>query len=112
MGTSNKFRVITTQDNKHQKSNKNRYNPLSQSEEVTIDISYCDGCGKCVAVCPNNVFEMRELTEQEYKLLTFGQKIWIRIKGRRKSFVLNVEGCVACRLCVENCREKAIKISK
>lgn len=34
----------------------NKYNPLSQSKEVTIDINYCDGCGKCATLCPKHVF--------------------------------------------------------
>lgn len=94
------------------KTTNKKFSPLYQSDEITIDINYCDGCGKCAKNCPNNVFEMRKLTELEYKSLNFGQKFWILIKGRKKSFVINPEKCITCKICETNCREKAIKINK
>jgi NAD-dependent dihydropyrimidine dehydrogenase PreA subunit len=89
-----------------------KISPLFQSNEVTIDINYCDGCGKCAANCPSNIFEMRELTENEYKSLNLEKKFWIWVKGRKKSFVINPEECIACKICETNCREKAIRINK
>ena len=94
------------------KTTNKKFSPLFQSDKVTIDINYCDGCGKCVMNCPNKVFEMRELTKSEYKSLKFSQKFWIWIKGRKKSFVVNPERCIACKICETNCRERAIKIKK
>jgi NAD-dependent dihydropyrimidine dehydrogenase PreA subunit len=86
--------------------------PLFSSNKVTIDINYCNGCGTCAANCPGNVFEIKELTEQQYKSLNLGKKFWIWIKGRKKSFVIHPEECIACKICEANCREKAIRINK
>ena len=48
----------------------------------------CTGCGTCVSVCPQNVFEMKD----------------------GKSHVARPEDCVECSSCVENCPTGAIKL--
>ena len=53
-----------------------------------VDKQKCTGCGTCVSVCPQNVFEM---------------------KGG-KSHVARPEDCVECGSCVENCPVSAIKL--
>ena len=53
-----------------------------------VDKAKCTGCGTCVSVCPQNVFEM---------------------KGG-KSEVVRPEDCVECMSCVENCPTEAIKL--
>ncbi len=54
---------------------------------VYID-AQCIGCGKCVAVCPLNVFEIRD----------------------HKAVVINEEDCIHCSLCQKECQERAILI--
>jgi len=76
-----------------------------------IDKVKCDGDAACALVCPNNVFSIREITDDEYKLLPFIGRLKTRIKGRNKSFVVHPEWCIGCNLCVTNCHEKAIKLS-
>ena len=78
--------------------------------KISIDISYCDGCGACAELCPSNVFDIRELNDTEYKKLSRYQKFWVLIKGRKKSIVAHQEDCTHCRKCVNGCHEKAIKI--
>jgi NAD-dependent dihydropyrimidine dehydrogenase PreA subunit len=53
-----------------------------------VDAGKCIGCGACVSVCPQTVFEM---------------------KGS-KSKVMKPENCVECNACVENCPSTAIKL--
>lgn len=55
--------------------------------EVKIDVGACDGCGKCVAECPNKVFEL--------------------VDGKAKA---NAEICMACYYCETLCPKLAIKI--
>lgn len=96
---------------KYHSYNKNGENPLSSSEKIIIDIDYCDGCMKCAELCPSSVFQIRDLTDLEYQNLTLGQKAWVRIKGRTKSFVVNPDECLECGECEKNCKEQAIRIA-
>ncbi|MDD3323047.1 MAG: ferredoxin family protein [Paludibacter sp.] len=71
----------------------------------------CDGDAACTIVCPNNVFSLRKITDEEYNQLPFVGKLKTKIKGRNKSFVTDPESCIGCNLCVTNCHEKAITLS-
>jgi len=62
------------------------------------------------AVGVGSVFQIRELTDLEYQDLTLGQKVWVGIKGRTRSFVVNPDECVECGACETNCKEQAIRI--
>ncbi len=53
-----------------------------------IDESKCTGNGNCVAVCPNNVFELEN----------------------GKSKVARPQDCTGCGLCVSNCPTEAITL--
>ena len=55
-----------------------------------VNAGKCIGCGACVSVCPQNVFEMKDA----------------------KSKVVKPENCVECNACVENCPSSAIKLVK
>jgi len=58
---------------------------------VKIDIERCTGCGTCVDVCPEKVFELQE-------------------EGKKASKVVAENGCFACRACEVRCPEGAIEI--
>lgn len=53
-----------------------------------VDKDKCTGCGTCVSVCPQSVFELKD----------------------GKSVVMKPEDCVECMSCVENCPVQAIKL--
>ncbi|MCK4497051.1 MAG: 4Fe-4S binding protein [Candidatus Aenigmarchaeota archaeon] len=55
-----------------------------------VDKKKCIGCGACVSVCPQNVFELKD----------------------GKSDVAKPEDCIECMACVENCSVSAIKLVK
>jgi len=59
---------------------------------VRIDVDKCSGCGTCVDVCPEKVFELQE--EQ----------------GKKVSKVAAENQCFACRACELRCPERAIEI--
>ena len=59
---------------------------------VKIAADKCTGCGTCVDVCPENIFELYE--EEERKI----------------SKVVAEDQCFACRACEVKCPEQAIKI--
>lgn len=75
-----------------------------------INILKCDGDGKCIAVCPNEVFEMYTLTGEQVKKLPFKGWLKVKIKGANKSRAVNSLNCIACGLCVKNCHERAIEL--
>ena len=55
---------------------------------ITVEAS-CDGCGKCAGVCPRNVLVVED--------------------GRAKA--TNILECSLCKLCVDACEPRAIKLS-
>ncbi len=57
-------------------------------KKPVVDKEKCIGCGTCVSVCPQNVFEMKD----------------------GKSVAARPQDCVGCSSCVENCPVEAIKL--
>lgn len=55
-----------------------------------VDKKKCIGCGTCVSVCSQNVFELKD----------------------GKADVTKPEDCIECMACVENCPVSAIKLVK
>jgi len=51
-----------------------------------VDQDKCSGCGTCVDVCPNEVFELSD----------------------DKSQVVHPDDCTGCEQCVSECPEEAI----
>jgi len=58
-------------------------------QKVWVDQTKCIGCGKCVAVCTNNVFKI----------------------VNKKSIAINPENCVTCRACTTNCPTGAVSLA-
>jgi DNA-directed RNA polymerase subunit D len=54
-----------------------------------IEIGECTGCGRCVEVCPRNVFVIKD--------------------GRAKA--TNILECSLCKLCIDGCEAGAIKVT-
>ena len=77
-----------------------------------IDLNKCEGKADCVKVCPYSVFELRELSLEEYGGLNFFGRLKSVFHGKNKAFAVNASACEACGLCVKACPEKAISLVK
>jgi NAD-dependent dihydropyrimidine dehydrogenase PreA subunit len=58
--------------------------------EVIVDTAKCTGCGECVDICPEEVFELQD----------------------EKSVPVNMEECVGCESCIEMCEQDAITVKE
>ena len=63
----------------------------------------CTACGKCVAICPKDLFSLVPLAK------TFAVRCKSRDFGKLVTQVCPV-GCIACRKCEKACPVAAIKI--
>lgn len=78
--------------------------------EPIINRSRCEGKSDCVAVCPYDVFEVKRITEADYKTLPLLGRLKLRVHGMKTAYTPNVDQCKACGLCVVSCPEKAITL--
>jgi NAD-dependent dihydropyrimidine dehydrogenase PreA subunit len=78
------------------------------SPPIQINTNKCDGCGTCTEICPNQVFEMEEISQNEIQSLSFFGRLKVRIKGNVKSKITNPQNCTSCGKCIKNCHENAI----
>jgi NAD-dependent dihydropyrimidine dehydrogenase PreA subunit len=77
-----------------------------------VDFNACEAKGPCIEVCPYAVFEMKTISDEDFKSLSFIGKIKTRVHGNKKAYVVQPDLCHACGLCVTACPEKAIKLRK
>jgi len=56
--------------------------------KIKLDLDTCIGCGKCVEICPNNVYEMKE----------------------KKPLIANENACTLCGICADQCPKNAIEL--
>ena len=57
-----------------------------------INWSKCDGCGKCVEICPENVFELKELDQADFK--KWHEKLNLIMRGSTRARVINASDCL------------------
>lgn len=57
--------------------------------EIIVDHDKCDGCGECISVCPQEVYELND---------------------EGKSVPVNMDDCDECCSCVEGCPNEAITV--
>ena len=81
-----------------------KYKPL-------IDLNKCEGKADCEAVCPYDVFSLRQLNDDEFRTLSMVGKVKT-LFHKQKAFAVNAAACHACGLCVTACPEKAIRLVK
>ena len=77
-----------------------------------IDHGRCEGKADCLQVCPYDVFEVRVLTGDERRALSFGARFKVWAHGGKQAFAVREDQCHACGLCVTSCPEKAIRLSR
>ena len=74
---------------------------------MIVDESSCDGCGHCIGTCPQSAINMKTLSADDVKNLSFKGRLKVRIKGKQKA-AINPEVCTSCGLCMKQCHEIAI----
>ncbi|EHQ91194.1 mercury methylation ferredoxin HgcB [Desulfosporosinus youngiae] len=65
---------------------KNRY--LKNVATLKINSDLCTGCGRCLEVCPHNVFLLKD----------------------KKSVIVDKDQCMECGACVKNCPFDALEV--
>ena len=58
--------------------------------EIEVDTEKCTGCGECVDICPDEVYELKD----------------------EKSVPVNAEECSGCESCIEVCEQDAITVTE
>lgn len=76
-----------------------------------IDHARCEGKRDCIDVCPNDVFEVRRIDEEDYSGLGRFARLKVRAHGMMTAYTPNAHDCRACGLCVVACPEQAIVIT-
>jgi 4Fe-4S ferredoxin len=77
-----------------------------------VNFGRCEGKADCVAVCPENVFEIQQITANDYNKLTLLQKFKQRVHDMQVAYTTNADACRSCGLCVAACPEKAITLKQ
>ncbi|MFM0736331.1 ferredoxin family protein [Paraburkholderia xenovorans] len=77
-----------------------------------VDLRRCEGKGDCLDVCPENVFEIRRIDEEDYLRLGTLQRFKLRVHGMKVAYMPNADACRSCGLCVTACPERAIKLAR
>ncbi len=75
-----------------------------------VDLRRCEGKRDCVEVCPNDVFEVRRIDDEDYQSLGLLGRLRSRAHGRLAAYASNADSCRACGLCVVACPEDAISL--
>jgi 4Fe-4S ferredoxin len=80
------------------------------SYRPVVDRNACEGKRDCVEVCPYDVFEVRQIEDEDFSSLSFLGKLKSRAHGRQTAYTPHADLCQACGLCVVACPEKAITL--
>lgn len=80
------------------------------THEPRVNRGRCEGKADCVAVCPYGVFEVRRITDEDYRALSFLGRLKSRAHRRRTAYTPRADACQACGLCVVACPEHAITL--
>lgn len=65
-----------------------RFRYLSNVTSLKYDRELCIGCGRCVEVCPHNVF----------------------ILERKRTYIIDIDACMECGACATNCPTSALQV--
>ena len=76
-----------------------------------VDLKRCEGKGDCERVCPESVFEVRRIDEEDYRQLGVLNRFKLRVHGFKVAYTPNANACRSCGLCVTACPEHAITLA-
>ncbi|MBN2196236.1 MAG: 4Fe-4S dicluster domain-containing protein [Polyangiaceae bacterium] len=77
-----------------------------------IDRTLCEGgfhgdCAKgecpCISACPHGVLQIRPLTAEDKRALSFGSRFRAWIHRNRQAYVVKPDSCTSCTLCIQAC---------
>jgi 4Fe-4S ferredoxin len=77
-----------------------------------VGLKRCEGKGECVRVCPENVFQVRRIEQDDYATLNAFHKLKVRVHGMQVAYTPNIDACRSCGLCVSACPEDAITLKR
>ncbi|WP_175878021.1 4Fe-4S dicluster domain-containing protein [Burkholderia sp. BCC0097] len=77
-----------------------------------VNLKRCEGKGDCVTVCPENVFEVRRIDQDDYLDLGLMHRLKLRVHGMKVAYTPNADACRSCGLCVTACPERAITLAR
>ncbi len=75
-----------------------------------VDATRCEAETDCVQVCPNDVFEVRRIEDEDYRSLSWVQRFRVTVHGRKTAYVFE-DRCRACGMCVVACPKAAISLA-
>ena len=75
-----------------------------------VDRVRCEGKGDCVIVCPYDVFEVRRIEDEAFRLLPWLSRLKIAVHGMKSAYTPRADQCRACGYCIVSCPEHAIKL--
>jgi NAD-dependent dihydropyrimidine dehydrogenase PreA subunit len=76
-----------------------------------VDHGRCEAKSDCV-VCPNDVFEVRRIDDDDFSRLPPLAKLRVLVHRRQTAYTPNADACRACGLCVVACPEEAITLAR
>lgn len=77
-----------------------------------VNLQRCEGKGECVQACPEHVFVVQRIEDDDYRSLSLLHRFKQRVHGMQVAYTPNAEACRACGLCVEACPERAITLHR